>query len=165
MKREKLFKPMKCPVCHDFYFSELTEDDIKYGLAQQCTQCGWKYNLEQVKDPDLVDIQNGMSLKEYKKQYRKKIAKNPNYNYLEANYTPRPHLCPVCGKHTFPDEGSFDICPECGWEDDGVMEDHPDGFEGNGNDLCLNDFRKRYEDLIKKNPHYRYKRDGIPEVE
>ena len=96
---KKQFKSMECPVCHKFYFSELTEEDITYGLAQQCTQCGWNYDLEQVNDPDLVDLVNGMSLKEYKKKYKKLIAKDPGYNYLEANYTPIPHTCPVCGKH------------------------------------------------------------------
>lgn len=61
---------MECPVCHKFYFSELTEEDVTYGLSQQCTQCGWNYDLEQVNDPDLVDLVNGMSLKEYKKKYK-----------------------------------------------------------------------------------------------
>ena len=159
---KKQFKSMECPVCHKFYFSELTEEDITYGLAQQCTQCGWNYEIEQVNDHDLVDLVNGMSLKEYKKKYQKLIAKDPGYNYLEANYTPIPHTCPVCGKHTFPEAGSFDICPECGWEDDGVMENSPSEFAGCANDLCLQDFRIRYQQEIKKNPHYRYKTNGLP---
>ena len=29
--------------------------------------------------------------------------------------------CPVCGKYEFPEENSFDICPICGWENDGVQ--------------------------------------------
>lgn len=162
MKKSK-FKEMECPVCHQFYFSPLTDDDVHYGMAMQCTQCGWKYDLAQVKDPNLVDVENGMSLAEYKKRYHKLKEKNPDYNFLDASYVPQPHICPVCEKHMFPEDSSFEICPECGWEDDGLMEHHPNDFAGCANDLCLNDFRKRYERLITANHSYRYKKDGIPE--
>mgnify|MGYP004497832697 FL=1 len=33
---------------------------------------------------------------------------------------------------------------------------------GCANDLCLQDFRIRYQQEIKKNPHYRYKATGLP---
>ena len=29
-----------------------------------------------------------------------------------------PHPCPVCGVTIFERHGSFDVCDECGWEDD-----------------------------------------------
>lgn len=33
---------------------------------------------------------------------------------------------------------------------------------GCANDLCLQDFRIRYQQEIKRNPHYRYKANGLP---
>ncbi|MBQ1873094.1 MAG: hypothetical protein II152_04955 [Succinivibrionaceae bacterium] len=49
--------------------------------------------------------------------------------------------CPVCGKHIFPGTGTFDICPECGWENDGMQGNDPD-YQGGANELSLNDYRK-----------------------
>lgn len=55
------------------------------------------------------------------------------------------HLCPVCGKHTFSHHDSFEICPICGWEDDGYQFNHPDD-DGGANYESLNDFRKRWQE-------------------
>jgi hypothetical protein len=54
-------------------------------------------------------------------------------------------ICPVCGKHLFTSESSFDIYPFCGWEDDALMEDQLDKWDGCSNNLCLNKFRARYQ--------------------
>ena len=35
------------------------------------------------------------------------------------------HLCPVCGKYEFEEQGSFDICDVCGWEDDPLQLKEP----------------------------------------
>ena len=43
--------------------------------------------------------------------------------------------CPVCGKHIFPGTGTFDICPECGWENDGMQGNDPD-YQGGANDAA-----------------------------
>lgn len=51
--------------------------------------------------------------------------------------------CPVCGKHDFKEDNNFDICPVCGWENDGVQLDDPD-FEGGANDMSLNQAKKAY---------------------
>ena len=36
------------------------------------------------------------------------------------------HNCPVCGKFEFEERGSFDICENCGWEDDPIQEEDHD---------------------------------------
>ncbi|MEY8388098.1 CPCC family cysteine-rich protein [Oscillospiraceae bacterium 38-13] len=48
--------------------------------------------------------------------------------------------CPVCGKHEFPGENSFDICPICGWENDGVQADNHN-YAGGANYLSVNEAR------------------------
>lgn len=140
----KNYKEMDCPVCGKTHFSKLSEDDISYEPYAQCRQCGWINDLEQTQNPDLEEGLNPMSLKRYRKVYRQKIKNNPNYNYQQAHFNPHQHPCPVCGKYVFNDISSFDICPYCGWEDDELMEAEPDKWAGCTNDLCLNDYRKRY---------------------
>ena len=54
------------------------------------------------------------------------------------------HKCPVCGKYEFDAPNSFDLCPECGWEDSGLQEDEPD-YEVAPNFMSLNQYREKYE--------------------
>lgn len=49
----------------------------------------------------------------------------------------------------------YDICSECGWEDDPFQNDEID-FSGGANELSLIDHRKRYFELKKKNPKYKW---------
>ena len=51
-------------------------------------------------------------------------------------------ICPVCNKHKFEYKNWFEICPICGWEDDGVQRDDPDYPEG-ANGMSLNEYRKK----------------------
>ena len=64
-KNVKQIKPMLCPVCQKFYFTKLDGFDVEQlGLApntMQCSRCGWHYDLEQTKDPDLKNGANEMS--------------------------------------------------------------------------------------------------------
>lgn len=54
------------------------------------------------------------------------------------------HMCPVCGKTEFPEMGSFDICTECGWEDDLIQTKYPDEDAG-ANEMSLNKYKAAYE--------------------
>ena len=49
-------------------------------------------------------------------------------------------VCPVCGKYTFIEDDNFEICPVCGWEDDGIQRDDPD-YAGGANHLSLNQYK------------------------
>ncbi len=139
----KNYQAMECPVCGRFYFSELQEGDNIANL--QCSRRGWRYDLAQASDPDLKPGRNTQSVSEYRQWFQAMIAKYPEYDYSDAHRPPKePHPCSVCGKHNFKDRDSFDVCPVCGWTDDGLMEEEPDHWAGSTNDLCLNDFKNRY---------------------
>jgi hypothetical protein len=73
-------------------------------------------------------------------------------------------LCPVCQKHKFSKIVDYTFCPYCGWCHDDVSEDveYQDIAIG-PNNFSLNDFKKRYQETIKTNPDFYYKRDDYPE--
>lgn len=57
-----------------------------------------------------------------------------------------PYTCPCCGRLTLPSRGNYDLCSECGWEDDG-QDDHDSGlvrFGPNGG-LSLDVARAQYK--------------------
>lgn len=49
--------------------------------------------------------------------------------------------CPVCGKRRLE---KFEICDNCGWENDPVQRNNPD-FEGGANKQSLNEYKEAYE--------------------
>ena len=164
----KRFKPMLCPICGGMYFSEPPEaEDLKEREEDiaaylngevQCRHCGWIYDLDQAENPNSTDGYNNLSLNDYKKEYCEKIKQNPDYDYFEENrQPPEPRKCPVCGEYEFADESSFDICPICGWEDDGISEDFPDEFSPFG--MTLNQWREWFKNKRKADPKYRWEND------
>ncbi|HGH4687971.1 MULTISPECIES: CPCC family cysteine-rich protein [Enterobacter] len=53
------------------------------------------------------------------------------------------HPCPCCGQYEFPEEGSYEICPVCNWEDDPVQAEDPD-YRGGANVMSLNEAREAF---------------------
>jgi cold shock CspA family protein len=49
-------------------------------------------------------------------------------------------LCPVCAAVVEGDEGTYEICPACGWEDDPVQRD--DTAHGGANSKSLDEARR-----------------------
>ena len=64
---------------------------------------------------------------------------------MEHKNFQKPHVCPVCGKHEFPSWDSYDICPECGWEDSAFQEKNPDNDAGPNDGMTLNEYKAKYE--------------------
>jgi hypothetical protein len=57
-----------------------------------------------------------------------------------------PYTCPCCGRRTLPERGGYDICGECGWEDDGQDDHDADVVRGGPNgSLSLTNARQAYE--------------------
>ncbi len=156
-KNLKQIKSMLCPVCGNFYFTKLSKEDIENGETPnttQCSECGWFYDLEQVKNPNLEHESNEMSLNQYKEWYRNKIRENPKWKYyLDFIGEPEPHKCPVCGEYTFKDLLSSDICSVCGWEDTG-FEDVPD-IKPSPYMMSLNEHKKWFAERRKENPKFK----------
>ena len=50
------------------------------------------------------------------------------------------NLCPVCGQMML---AEFDICENCGWENDFVQLDNPD-FSGGANQMSLKEAREAW---------------------
>lgn len=141
------FKEIICPICGKFYFSkpqdELDEEEYNNGEVH-CKVCGWIYDEKQIKNPELKTGFNVLSMSEYVDSYQSKIKLDPKYEYWKSVEPKKaPHICPVCNKHKFRDLLSFDICPVCGWQDDGY-EKYPD--EIGASNLSYNDFIKKYKD-------------------
>ncbi len=57
--------------------------------------------------------------------------------------------CPICGKHTFKMENDMEICPVCGWENDGVQM-HNHKYAGGANKLSLDDYKEKYFASIRE---------------
>jgi hypothetical protein len=57
-----------------------------------------------------------------------------------------PYSCPCCGHVTLAARGAYEICEECGWEDDGQDDHDADVVRGGPNGRqSLTDARDEYE--------------------
>jgi hypothetical protein len=52
--------------------------------------------------------------------------------------------CPCCGSGNF-EEGDYQVCNVCGWENDPVQEKYPD-MTGGANEESLQGCRKRWQE-------------------
>lgn len=59
----------------------------------------------------------------------------------------RRYGCPCCGHLTLSQapSGTYDICPVCFWEDDGVQYRDP-GYAGGANDVSLDEARRSFRE-------------------
>lgn len=118
-----------CPVCGEFEFAPPKDDwfptkESYENGEEYCSVCGWIYDENQLHDHNLKQGFNKLSVNECKKEFKEKRKLNPEYDYLDEHApAPAPHKCPVCGEYEFEDERCHDICPICGWEDDGWLDD------------------------------------------
>ncbi|MBQ9457933.1 MAG: hypothetical protein IJU64_05475 [Bacilli bacterium] len=149
---------MDCPVCGKFHFSELSDVYTEQlGLRPndvQCRECGWFYDEEQFANPNLEGRSNQLSLSQYREWYAAKIAENPKWEYyVEQAGDPEPHRCPVCGEYEFGDTLSYDICPICGWEDNG-FEAAPSEKPGPSM-MSFEERKDWFEKERTKNPSFR----------
>jgi len=53
--------------------------------------------------------------------------------------------CQVCGNYTISEHGSYDICPVCFWEDDGLYDNPDEVWGGPNRDLSLTQARENYK--------------------
>ncbi len=55
------------------------------------------------------------------------------------------YKCPCCGEKALDEEGHYDICSTCGWEDDPIQRKDPD-YDGGANIMSLNQARKAFKE-------------------
>ena len=68
------------------------------------------------------------------------------------------HKCPVCGYRTLLSRGSFEICGECGWEDEGVDDDDAEQPFGANGDCTIRKYREEYLSLKADDPQYSWRK-------
>ena len=71
--------------------------------------------------------------------------------------------CPVCGHRTLQYRGCFMICPECGWEDEGVDDEDAESIGANG-DYTIRQYREEYMQLKSEDPEYSWEKKTNPSI-
>ncbi len=62
--------------------------------------------------------------------------------------------CPCCGARVLDEEGGYEICPICDWEDDPSQRQHPD-LAGSANPASLLQAQNSWRKLGRINPEER----------
>ena len=60
---------------------------------------------------------------------KKKLKKQGLWWYGANNYTAKA-FCPCCDYLSLPQNGNYNICPICFWEDDGISIDSENSYSG-----------------------------------
>jgi hypothetical protein len=61
--------------------------------------------------------------------------------------------CPCCRLETLDAQAAHEVCPECGWEDDGQGDDDADEIRGGANGpLSLTAYREMYQEALAEAP-------------
>ncbi len=68
--------------------------------------------------------------------------------------SPKRYPCPCCGYYTLDQEppGTFELCPICFWEDDGVQFRDPD-YEGGANRESLRQAQRNFQEFGAMSKH------------
>lgn len=66
--------PHKCPVCAKYKFSDKASFEV-------CSFSGWEDDIVQLSNPDFAGGANKLSLRQYRKEYKKIIKEDPSYRW------------------------------------------------------------------------------------
>ncbi|MCR5165700.1 MAG: hypothetical protein K6C13_00555 [Oscillospiraceae bacterium] len=92
--------------------------------------------LKEIENPSLEDAEK--IIKEVFESAFSEPLNNIDVSYLAKTILFGDiHICPVCRKYYFKEEGHYEVCEVCGWEDDSIQyEDH--FYTGGANPLSVN---------------------------
>lgn len=62
----------------------------------------------------------------------------------------KEYQCACCEKYTIIEIDNFEVCPVCGWEDDGVQRDNPE-YPNGANRISLNQAKEAYKKKLEAN--------------
>lgn len=102
--------------------------------------------LKEIENPSLEDAER--IIKEvFESAFSESLNKDVSY-LAKTILFGGIHICPVCRKYYFKEEGHYEVCEVCGWEDDSIQyEDH--FYTGGANPLSVNICQMKYSLLHK----------------
>ena len=136
-----------------------TREDYVYfcnSVSTEAIETDWEFPFD---DRFMqVDLENDHSLvdkffdENIRKTYQKiracrEYAKKKLFQEVGSIF----YTCPCCFSTLFLENGDYDICPVCKWENDKVQNEDP-GFEGGANEESLVQARSRLLEKARKMP-------------